>query len=70
MKLIWKELLHANYRCGRMHTNRAQASDVYCMLPSAARMVDHTARCAFENASGFFVHDNTFSILREVNNNV
>jgi hypothetical protein len=38
MKLIWKELLHANYRCGRMHTNRAQASDVYCMLPSAVRM--------------------------------
>ena len=36
MKLIWKELLHANYRCGRMHTNRA--SDVYCKLPSAARM--------------------------------
>ena len=33
MKLIWKELLHANYRCGRMHTNRAPASDVYCMLP-------------------------------------
>ena len=24
MKLIWKELLHANYRCGRMRTNRAQ----------------------------------------------
>ena len=25
--------------------------------------VDHTARCAFENASGFFVHNNnTFSI--------
>ena len=38
MKLIWKELLHANYRCGRMHTNRAPASDVYCMLPSAVRM--------------------------------
>ena len=38
MKLIWKELLHANYRCGRMRTNRAPASDVYCMLPSVARM--------------------------------
>ena len=38
MKLIWKELLHANYRCGRMRINRAQASDVYCMLPSAVRM--------------------------------
>ena len=38
MKLIWKELLHANYRCGRMRTNRASASDVYCKLPSSARM--------------------------------
>ena len=38
MKLSWKELLHANYRCGRMRINRAPASDVYCMLPSAARM--------------------------------
>ena len=38
MKLIWKELLHANYRCGRMRTRRAPASDVYCMLPSAVRM--------------------------------
>ena len=38
MKLIWKELLHANYRCGRMRTNRAQASGVYWELPSAARL--------------------------------
>ena len=68
MKLIWKELLHANYRCGRMHTHRAPASDVYCMVAlgcanvhpnvTAAAPVDHTARCAFENASGFFTHNN------------
>ena len=57
MKLIWKELLHANYRCGRMHTNRAQASaNVYPNVTAAP--VDHTARCAFENASGFFTHNN------------
>ena len=69
MKLIWKELLHANYRCGRMHTNRAQASDVALGCANvhpnvtAAAPVDHTARCAFENASGFFVHNNnTFGI--------
>ena len=46
MKLIWKELLHANYRCGRMHTNRAPASDVYCMLPSAVRMCTRNVTAA------------------------
>ena len=36
---------------------------------TAAAPVDHTARCAFENASGFFIHNNnTFGILREENN--
>ena len=73
MKLIWKELLHANYRCGRMRTN--PGTGIGCVLyvalgcanvhpnVTAATPVDHTARCAFENASGFFVHNNnTFSI--------
>ena len=57
MKLIWKELLHANYRCGRMHTHVALGcANVYPNVTAAP--VDHTARCAFENASGFFTHNN------------
>ena len=68
MKLIWKELLHANYRCGRMHTGigcvlyvALGCANVYPNVTAAP--VDHTARCAFENASGFFTHNNnTISI--------
>ena len=36
MKLIWKELLHANFRCGRMCADRAGTLAVYGTLPLAA----------------------------------
>ena len=38
MKLIWNELLHANFRCGRMCGERAEEFTVNCMMPSCARM--------------------------------
>ena len=38
MELIWKNLLHANFRCGRMCSDRADLLAVNCALPSAARM--------------------------------
>ena len=40
MTLIWKNLLHANFRCGRMYSARAEkiALTPSCAKPSAARM--------------------------------
>lgn len=38
MTLIWKNLLHANFRCGRMYTTRAEYGTERCALPSADRM--------------------------------
>ena len=40
MTLIWKNLLHANFRCGRMYSARAERICLTqsCALPSAARM--------------------------------
>ena len=39
MKLIWNELLHANFRCGRMCGDRAEHLAVNCTMPSCcARM--------------------------------
>ena len=38
MKLIWNELLHANFRCGRMRGERAEEFTVICTMPSCARM--------------------------------
>ena len=40
MTLIWNELLHANFRCGRMYGARAEwkCQTQSCALPSAARM--------------------------------
>ena len=40
MTLIWNELLHANFRCGRMYGVRAEMNcrTQSCALPSAARM--------------------------------
>ena len=34
MKLIWKELLHANFRFGRMCADRARLLTGCCRLPS------------------------------------
>ncbi len=39
MKLIWNELLHANFRCGRMCGERAEEFTVTCTMPSCARML-------------------------------
>ena len=33
-----KELLHANFRCGRMCGERAEEFTVTCTMPSCARM--------------------------------
>ena len=33
MSLIWKNLLHANFRCGRMYTDRAEFWTNCCALP-------------------------------------
>ena len=53
-------VLYVALGCANVHPN-----------VTAATPVDHTARCAFENASGIFVHNNnTFGIYREENNNV
>ena len=39
MKLIWNDLLHANFRCGRMCGDRAEHLAVNCTMPSCcARM--------------------------------
>ena len=38
MTLIWKNLLHAFFRCGRMYTTRAEYGTERCALPSADRM--------------------------------
>lgn len=38
MKLIWNELLHANFHCGRMCGERAEEFTVTCTMPSCARM--------------------------------
>lgn len=38
MKLIWNDLLHANFRCGRMRGERAEEFTVICTMPSCARM--------------------------------
>lgn len=38
MTLIWKNLLHVNFRCGRMYTTRAEYGTERCALPSADRM--------------------------------
>ena len=38
MTLIWKNLLHANFRCGRMYTPRAEYGTERCALPCADRM--------------------------------
>ena len=33
-----EKLLHANFRCGRMYTTRAEYGTERCALPSADRM--------------------------------
>jgi len=38
MTLIWKNLLHANFRCGRMYSGRAENLTSFCALPSGGRM--------------------------------
>lgn len=38
MKRIWNELLHENFRCGRMCTPRAEQKTVGEMPPSGNRM--------------------------------
>ena len=40
MTLIWNELLHANFRSGRMYSARAERICLTqsCALPSSARM--------------------------------
>ena len=38
MKLIWNDLLHANFRCGRMCSDRAELLAANCTLPSEGRM--------------------------------
>ena len=38
MTLIWKNLLHANFRCGRMYSVRAENLTSYCALPSGGQM--------------------------------
>lgn len=38
MKLIWNELLHENFRCGRMCAPRAEQKAVSGVLPSVLRM--------------------------------
>ena len=38
MTLIWKNLLHANFRCGRMYSGRAENRTSCCALPSGGRM--------------------------------
>lgn len=35
MKLIWNDLLHANFRCGRMCGDRAEHLAVNCTMPLA-----------------------------------
>jgi len=67
MKLIWNDLLHANFRCGRMCGDRAEHLAVNCTMPSCcARMCTRMWRWQnrFElclpgalmyHASGFFV---------------
>ncbi|MFV8803122.1 MULTISPECIES: hypothetical protein [Faecalibacterium] len=39
MKLIWNDLLHANFRYGRMYGDRAEHLAANCTMPSCcARM--------------------------------
>ena len=40
MTLIWKNLLHANFRCGRMYSARAEKETLSqsCTVPSMLRM--------------------------------
>lgn len=38
MKLIWNELLHENFRCGRMCAHRAEQKAAGDVLPSVLRM--------------------------------
>ena len=40
MTLIWKSLLHANFRCGRMYSARAEKHTLShsCTVPSMPRM--------------------------------
>lgn len=38
MKKIWKILLHANIRCGRMCKGRAEPLAESILMPSGARM--------------------------------
>ena len=42
MKLIWNELLHANFRCGRMYSARAEKQTLShsCTVPSMPRMCE------------------------------
>lgn len=39
MTLIWKKLLHANFRCGRMYTTRAEYGTERCALPPQTECV-------------------------------
>ncbi len=40
MTLIWKNLLHANFRCGRMYSARVEKETLSqsCTVPSMPRM--------------------------------
>ena len=83
MKLIWNELLHANFRCGRMCGERAEEFTVNCTMPSCVRMCtpmerwteangnDLPGTLELECVSGVFVSGNyTKSLMRGVYYNV
>lgn len=38
MTYLWKDLLHENFRCGRMYTGRAGRFSGCCALPFYGRM--------------------------------
>ena len=46
MTLIWKNLLHANFRCGRMYSARAEKETLSqsCTVPSMPRMRERMLR--------------------------
>ena len=46
MTLIWKNLLHANFRCGRMYSARAEKETLSqsCTVPSMPRMRERMSR--------------------------
>ncbi len=47
MKKIWKILLHANIRCGRMCKGRAELLTESILMPSGARMCTPRSKESF-----------------------